>query len=180
ILETLWPKTFVNPEVVKKYILEIRKALGERRDQPAFIKTFFRRGYQFVAPIRLSSSDATNHSTRVMAPIVVGRGNTQERLDRCLEKALQGHRQVVFVTGEAGIGKTTVVDAFSRRASGLANWRIARGQCVEGFGSKEPYYPILEAFAQLIGHREADPLFEALLARAPTWFVQYPALIDSQ
>src|SRR4029453_16519506 len=51
ILEALWTDTFVNPEVVKKYILGIRKVLGDRHDQPEFIRTFPKRGYQFVAPI---------------------------------------------------------------------------------------------------------------------------------
>src|SRR5262245_37000862 len=40
ILEALWPDTYVNQEVVKKYVLGIRKVLGDRRDQPQFIRTF--------------------------------------------------------------------------------------------------------------------------------------------
>src|SRR5580765_6457079 len=51
ILEALWPETYVNPEVVKKYILEIRKVLGDRHDKPEFIETFPKRGYQFVAAV---------------------------------------------------------------------------------------------------------------------------------
>ena len=33
ILNALWPETYVNPEVIKKYILGIRKALGDPRDE---------------------------------------------------------------------------------------------------------------------------------------------------
>ena len=44
ILEALWADTFVNPEVVKKYILGIRKVLGDRHKKPAFIRTFPKRG----------------------------------------------------------------------------------------------------------------------------------------
>src|SRR5262249_15445261 len=51
ILGALWPDTFVNQEVVKKYVLGIRKVLGDRPDQPVFIRTFPKRGYQFIAPI---------------------------------------------------------------------------------------------------------------------------------
>src|SRR5262249_39435889 len=57
ILEAVWPDTHVNPEVVKKYVLEIRKALGDRSDRPTFIETFPRRGYQFVAPVREAGND---------------------------------------------------------------------------------------------------------------------------
>src|SRR5947199_6297099 len=51
LLEALWPDTYVNPEGIRKYILEIRKALGDRSDQPEFIGTFPKRGYQFLAPL---------------------------------------------------------------------------------------------------------------------------------
>jgi TolB-like protein/DNA-binding winged helix-turn-helix (wHTH) protein len=51
IFEALWSKTYVNPEVLRKYILEIRKALGDRPDNPEFIETLPKRGYRFVAPV---------------------------------------------------------------------------------------------------------------------------------
>lgn len=51
ILEALWSETYVNPEVLRKYILEIRKALGDRPDNPEFIETVPKRGYRFVAPV---------------------------------------------------------------------------------------------------------------------------------
>jgi len=51
ILEALWPETFVNPEVLRKYILEIRKTLGDRPGTPEFIETLPKRGYRFIAPV---------------------------------------------------------------------------------------------------------------------------------
>src|ERR1700761_1523959 len=51
LLAALWPETFVNPEVLRKYILEIRKALGDRPNSPEFIETLPKRGYRFVAPV---------------------------------------------------------------------------------------------------------------------------------
>jgi len=50
MLNALWPETYVNPEVIKKYVLGIRKALGDPRDKPEFIETFPRRGI----PVRRS------------------------------------------------------------------------------------------------------------------------------
>ena len=52
ILEALWPGTYVNPEVVKKYVLEIRKALRDHPENPAFVATFPKRGYKFIAVVR--------------------------------------------------------------------------------------------------------------------------------
>jgi len=51
LLEALWPDTYVNPEVLRKYILEIRRVLGDRPEKPEFIDTVTRRGYRFVAPV---------------------------------------------------------------------------------------------------------------------------------
>ena len=51
ILEALWPETFVNPEVLRKYIQEIRKALKDRPDNPEFIETLPKRGYRFIAAV---------------------------------------------------------------------------------------------------------------------------------
>src|SRR4030095_8667119 len=45
------PTTYVQPEVLRRYILEIRRALGDRAEAPQFVRTFPKRGYQFIAPV---------------------------------------------------------------------------------------------------------------------------------
>ena len=50
ILEAVWPETHVNPEVVKKYVLEVRKALGDRSDRPTFIETMTRSSILTITP----------------------------------------------------------------------------------------------------------------------------------
>jgi len=51
ILEAIWTDTYVNPEVLRKYILEIRKVLGDKSGDPQFVETVPRRGYRFIAPV---------------------------------------------------------------------------------------------------------------------------------
>jgi eukaryotic-like serine/threonine-protein kinase len=51
MLEAIWSDTYVNPEVLRKYILEIRKALGDKSDAPQFVETVPKRGYRFIAPV---------------------------------------------------------------------------------------------------------------------------------
>jgi DNA-binding winged helix-turn-helix (wHTH) protein len=179
ILEALWPGTYVNQEVVKKYILGIRKVLGDRRDQPTFIETLPRRGYQFVAQVIDEGTTAPSASPADAQSVVVGREAALRALDRCLDQALCGQRRVVFVTGEAGIGKTTLVDVFHQRAARHPTLQVARGQCVEGFGGKEAYYPMLEAIGQLTRHAGGSPVVETLSVRAPTWLIQFPPLIKA-
>jgi TolB-like protein/DNA-binding winged helix-turn-helix (wHTH) protein/Flp pilus assembly protein TadD len=57
LLQALWPDTYVNPEVLRKYILDIRKILGDRPDKPTFIETLPKRGYRFVAKVDDCAAD---------------------------------------------------------------------------------------------------------------------------
>ena len=63
LLRALWSETFVNPEVLRKYILELRKALGDRPNNPEFIATLPKRGYRFVAPVTNVPDVLTSHAT---------------------------------------------------------------------------------------------------------------------
>ncbi|HEX8798340.1 MAG TPA: transcriptional regulator, partial [Terriglobales bacterium] len=72
LLESLWPETYVNQEVLRKYILEIRKALGDRPENPKFIETITKRGYRFIAPVRDDDPTA--------APILADRTSAKDVL----------------------------------------------------------------------------------------------------
>src|SRR5258708_3411563 len=180
IVEGLGAETYVNREIIKKYILEIRKVLGDRHDKPEFIETFPKRGYQFVAAVSddavVGSPDLASGTTKEM----VGRDTALAELHNSLHRALRGRRQIIFVTGEAGIGKTTLVDAFHQQAARNHTLRVARGQCVEGFGGKEAYYPMLEALGQLTRNPDGNPVVQTMAKRAPTWLIQFPSLVKTE
>jgi DNA-binding winged helix-turn-helix (wHTH) protein len=181
LLEALWPDTYVNPEGLRRYIQEIRKVLGDRPDQPAFIQTLPKRGYQFIAPVTEEGTAKPFDIPTEAAKKIVGRELALAELDRCLGKALRGQQQIVFITGEPGIGKTALVDEFQRRAAAsVTSLRIGRGQCMEGYGGKEAYYPMLEAVGELCRSEEGESLVEAFAAQAPTWLVQFPALVKRE
>jgi DNA-binding winged helix-turn-helix (wHTH) protein/tetratricopeptide (TPR) repeat protein len=180
ILEALWPDTYVNPEVVKKYVLGIRKVLGDRSDKPVFVATFPRRGYQFIAPVREESDSLLCAATAIACRKIVGREDALTQLKGALDKALQGQRQIVFITGEAGIGKTTLLDFFRRHAGLGANVRFASGQCVEGFGGKEAYYPLLDALGPLLHDAEDRTFVQVFSKQAPTWLAQFPTLVKDE
>jgi DNA-binding winged helix-turn-helix (wHTH) protein/tetratricopeptide (TPR) repeat protein len=180
ILEALWPETYVNPELIKKYILGIRKVLGDSPNKPVFIENFPKRGYQFVATVSDESPAGSPDLLLYPSNKMVGRDTALDELERYLNMALEGRRQLIFVTGEAGIGKTMLVDAFHQRATSRPNVRMARGQCVEGFGGKEAYYPMLEALGQLIRETDTSPVAQTLAKRAPTWWIQFPSLVKAE
>jgi DNA-binding winged helix-turn-helix (wHTH) protein/tetratricopeptide (TPR) repeat protein len=179
LLTAIWPDTYVQPEVVRRYILEIRRVLGDRATKPRFIETFPKRGYQFIAPVT-SEGDVVPVEAGTPATRLVGRASVLATLDGYLKNALRGQRQIVFVVGEPGIGKTSLVDAFQYAAAETSTVRVARGQSVEGFGGKEPYYPIFEALGQLARGSARTLVVNTLAAHAPTWLIQFPSLVREE
>src|SRR5262245_48482439 len=98
--------------------------------------------------LRLSQQSTTPTSGCPVATLV-GRDTELAVLHQRLALAIQGERQVVFLTGEAGIGKTTLVDAFVSQLRDRPEVYITSGQCVEQYGPGEAYLPLLEATTRL-------------------------------
>src|SRR5580658_677817 len=116
LLDALWPETYVQPQVLRTYVLELRKVLGDDAGQPRFIQTLPKRGYRFVAPVTERNGVAQNAAAEP-APqeagvvAIVGREDELTFLGTQLHQLASAQRRVIFVTGEAGIGKTALVDA---------------------------------------------------------------------
>lgn len=172
LLDALWPETFVQPQVLRTYMLDLRKILGDDTANPRFIQTLPKRGYCFIAPV----SEWAGGESPLAPPVsaaetkgIVGREEEMCALKGHLRAVVEGQRRIVFVTGEAGIGKTALVDAFSRRIEVSGEAMMARGQCVEGFGAKEEYYPVTEALSRLCASADAEAACRVLARRAPAW-----------
>jgi len=180
LLEALWPDIFVQPEVLKSHILDVRSTLGDSARNSRFIETLPRRGYRFIAPVNDPTAEA-KLTPEIPSRKLVGRNAALAELRLCLGRTLHDHREIVFVTGEPGIGKTTLADEFLRQAAAdFRGGRMARGQCVEGYGGKEAYYPMLEALSQLCTGSGGDAVVKTLAVQAPTWLVQFPALVKRE
>jgi DNA-binding SARP family transcriptional activator len=107
-------------------------------------------------------------------PVPVGRERELEQLRAALAGAVQGRRTGVMVRGEAGVGKSTLVDAFLADAGALSGV----GQCIGHRGPGEPYMPVLEALGELARGPEGEAVRTVLAQRAPTWLVELPWLLD--
>jgi DNA-binding winged helix-turn-helix (wHTH) protein/tetratricopeptide (TPR) repeat protein len=179
LLEAIWPDAYVQPEVLRRYILEIRRILGDDAKTPNFIETLPKRGYRFIADVTAENAVGLPEAIGATRTLV-GRESSLAELDGYLKNAMRGSRQIVLVVGEPGIGKTSLVDAFQSKASVMGGVFVARGQSVEGFGGKEPYYPILEALGQLARDRWRSLVCNTLSTNAPTWLIQFPSLIRAE
>ena len=117
LLDAVWGHRFVSDSVLKTAISDLRSVLGDDSRAPRFIETVARRGYRFIAkPAALavatsSPTDATE-SEHAQGKAFVGRAEELERLQRAWDRASRGKRAVVWVAGEPGIGKTTLIEHF--------------------------------------------------------------------
>lgn len=162
LMDALWPTTYVQPQVLRTYVLELRKVLGDDAKHPKFIQTVPKRGYSFIASVK-ENADPTNgkppgRSGRDVSPTeLVGRDGELVYLLRLAQLAASAQRQLVFIAGEAGIGKTSLLNAFREALDvELSQAYMAWGHCVEGLSEKEDYYPVFEAIGQCIdlAHQE--------------------------
>lgn len=164
LLEALWPETYVQPQVLRTYVLELRKLLGDDPTSPRFIETVPKRGYRFLAPVTAHDQNGAHH------PILVGRAAELALLHDRFVSARKADRPTLFLTGEPGIGKTALIDAFCDLiCREHAAVRIARGQSIEGFAGKETFYPVREALNGLCS-AEDEKAHALLAAAAPAWF----------
>jgi DNA-binding winged helix-turn-helix (wHTH) protein/tetratricopeptide (TPR) repeat protein len=180
LLDAVWGHQFVSESVLKTAISDLRTALGDNPRRPRFIETVSRRGYRFIAkpspapstPPALAMAPAAGARP---SPPFIGRADAVSRLQQAWKRACDGQHAVVWLAGEPGIGKTTLIEHFVASLDGVA---CARGQCVEHYGTGEPYLPVLEALADLC---RSDPALPALLrAVAPTWLLQLPWLSTAE
>ena len=82
----------------------------------------------------------------------VGRERELRELEQFLDRAVEGHTQVVFIAGEAGSGKSTLVDEFVRRAQEANPDLIAAvGECNAQTGAGDPYLPFRQVLTVLTG-----------------------------
>ena len=168
----VWGGTHVSDTVLRVCVQEIRAALGDTAEAPQYLETVAQHGYQFRV-----AGDTEEPPPQTAGPIV-GRQPVVERLEAWFQRAVHGARQLVFVSGEVGIGKTTVVDLFLAHLAAGSGVRTGRGQCVEHYGEGEPYLPFLEALWQLAHGPAQDTLLAVLRRYAPLWLVQLPGLVS--
>src|SRR5215831_15400163 len=204
LLDAIWADAVVNEVVLSRSIWELRVALGDSSRASHLIQTVQGRGFRFIAPVNAAPAASASgarespsgqqwdlatatgdSSSRDEAPAVpfVGRDEEVRRLAGLLAQARAGRRQVAFIIGPAGIGKTALVEAFLtspevRARAGAVS--VARGFCVEQLGPREPYMPVLEALGRLTHRPDGGRLGELLRRVAPTWLAQTPWLIGGE
>jgi predicted ATPase len=108
---------------------------------------------------------------------MVGRQLELAALRTACAAAARGHGSLMCVTGEPGLGKTTLVESFvDELAASGTTWNLARGRCSERLAGTEAYLPFLEALDSLLKGDGGASARQALKLLAPTWYVQLAPL----
>ena len=186
LCQAVWPKMVGSERAPKQCMRELRDVLGDRGKTPRFIETLGRRGWRFVGEVVSSKEEARGwrletspspqaSSLQSPASPIVGRDAELTQLHCLLEKVMTGERQLIFVTGEPGIGKTSLLAAFvaavqdqqeSQKSKDKSQKSkvedpapspqplvppvsFAHGQCIEQHGSGEAFLPVLDALGRL-------------------------------
>ncbi len=175
LFERVWGGMAVSDDALTSCIQELRNALGDDARRPSIIETRHRRGYRLMVPVG-SITQRTAVSQARAIPRLVGRAAELAELARGFDEASAGRRQLLFVTGEPGIGKSTLADAFLEQLRGAHLAKIALGQCLDQHGAGEPYLPLIEALTRLAHAADGSSVKKILWAQAPSWLAQMPSL----
>jgi serine/threonine protein kinase/tetratricopeptide (TPR) repeat protein len=179
------PPSKLRPELPREFDLIIERALAKDKMQRYSSATEMAEALRSLrASITASWSgfpivydpDLIDHSS----PSFVGREPEMRRLDALLRQVIEGTGRVVFITGEPGIGKTSLADEFLRRVrrqqGGLL---ISRGRCVEQYGTGEAYLPFLDAMGELLQAPGRERIAAVMRTYAPTWCMELPTAFAS-
>lgn len=159
LLDAVWPREFVQPEILKTYIKTIRRLLEDDAQTPRFIETRPRSGYSFIGKLPEHGTKGCGVPSRL-----IGREEALTSLREAHRAAISGERRVVFVVGEGGIGKTRAIDVF---LAGVPEQeaRVCRVDCAPARHAPGSYLPARELALALGGHSTAERLDAESLCR---------------
>ena len=174
--ETPEPPSLINPEVPRALEQLIVEAMQkDPRLRPGAGDLLYRLNvaYDSTVAATLSSVTVAPPSRRASTRAVVGRDVEMDALLHEFERAQRGERADARHLGEAGVGKTTLVDAFVRALADRGDAvRVGRGRCSERLAGSEAYLPVLEALDSLQHNEQLGSLSRLMRAVAPSWYAQ--------
>ena len=177
------PPSAARPELPSEFDHLLQRALAKDREH-RYDAT------ELTDALRLLQPAVTGSTPGIAAPPeepatsepwhIVGREAELQHLDDALTQVIAQRGRTLLITGEPGIGKTTLADEFIRRAGRRPEaLLVARGRCVEQYGTGETYLPFLDALGSLLKGTGGARVKAILRSHAPTWCLQLPAVFGS-
>ena len=169
------PPSFVNPELpraIDQLIVEMLQK--DPRLRPGASEVMYRLNLAHDSTIAVALSAVTvSQPHRSGARDIVGRDQELDALQHEYERAQRGQGRLVVISAEAGMGKTTLVDALIKQLDEQHEpVRVGRGRCSERLAGSEAYLPILEALDSLQKNEQLGSIARLIRAVAPSWYAQ--------
>jgi DNA-binding winged helix-turn-helix (wHTH) protein len=150
LLASVWDGEVVTDNSVSRAVRRLRLALETPSGGKPVLRTLRGRGYSLAVPVEVSTTGAAGARVPAEPPgAFVGRERELARVLRALDDTVRGAGRVVLIVGEAGIGKTRILQRFAGAAAARAV-RVLWGACYEGAWSP-PYAPFAEAISAYVG-----------------------------
>ena len=187
LLDAVWPGVHVSEFSLTVAMNALRAVLGDDRAAPSYIETAPKRGYRFIAPVSLQPSNRAPSLAPPRAPqsadprreAWVGRAEALATIEAALGRARGGRRETVFLLGEAGIGKTTLIEmALSTVIPGDVG--VLRCASNELYGAHEAFLPLVSGLSELCRSADGAAAIAALRTCAPTWTAQMPWILADE
>jgi tetratricopeptide (TPR) repeat protein len=101
-------------------------------------------------------------------PILVGREKELNQLNRYLDSAISGEGATIFISGEAGSGKTRITREFlvSAKEKGV---QVLSGWCLSN--AAVPFFPFVEAFESFLAESESDEVVNSQRSGLQSWLI---------
>ena len=104
-----------------------------------------------VYPVENDGANMGLKSTLLVEPIFVGRELELKELQTYLSSAIKGKGNTVFISGEAGTGKTRIINEFLKTAK-EKKIALLSGWCLSN--AAVPYFPFIQAFDSYLSQGE--------------------------
>ena len=169
----IWGNGPGNEAGPKQCIRELRRMLDDSGQDTGLIETVGRRGYRLTRPVTLIGA-ASPDLVATSAVLCLGRDKELETLNERAAAARCGQRAMALISGEAGAGKTRLLEAFEAGLSQRTPLWIARAQAIAHPGAREPFGLLMDVLTQLMVGLEAATLMRLLPQVAPSWVKQQP------
>jgi eukaryotic-like serine/threonine-protein kinase len=176
LLDQIWVGTKVSVASVRRVATLLRTALEDDPRQPRWIATVHGRGYRFIGEIdpeptrrQLTSSSADDYRH-----LLVGRQAEQRLMEEAVESATAGASSLLLVEGEAGIGKSRLLQWCADQAA-THGARALLSACREEEGAP-PLWPWIQISRKIATFPEARFLGESGRHVAPALARLFPEL----
>ena len=147
LLDALWSNEVVGESVLTRCVSCARKLIQDDSRSPKFVRTAHGRGYEFVAPVSAETIRSPGSSVPPDADLAgvlaetgtpsavrpfVGRKEEARILTEAIRNVRSEHHRLILVSGEAGIGKTRLVEEVTSLAESAAEVHWSRASETEG------------------------------------------------